>query len=78
MPQLPPLAFDHKLIVRDSFTQLAKQQDVQRSGVGVAAKAAAPWQMHQMISCMQATLSGAWSKEQRAWQAHGRHPKNEE
>ena len=30
--KLPPLAFDHKLIVRDSFTQLAKQPEVQQSG----------------------------------------------
>ena len=48
--QLPPLAFDHKLIVRTAFRHLAKQEAVQqRPGLPAALQAAAnalegPWQ----------------------------------
>ena len=31
--QLPELAFDHKMIVREAFTQLARQRELQQEGV---------------------------------------------
>ena len=30
--KLPPLAFDHKLLVRESFRHLAKQEELQKQG----------------------------------------------